>query len=417
MQTKLHLNSDEGFILPVKEWNFSSKETLASTHALHPYVASMNPHLACEVIKMINPEKGIVLDPFMGGGAVLVEALRLKTQGQGIDVNPLAVLISKAKTTYVPKKDLSDALSFILEHYRKIDVEPLQFPKAYKIDFWFQPECIGPLTKLITLINQLDNEDVKNAYRAIFSVTVRDVSLTYRGEVRLRRLQGRDLERFKPNVLEKFSKRAELAIERISALPREHLIQTSHGNVMDMTFEDNQFSSIVCSPPYGDDRNGVGYFQYSKNMLFWLGYSNDEIKNYKNNFLGEIKKGKTPPNSSALVDVLDQMQHNKVASNPKAIQECIAFYHDYQIALQEMTRVCSGKIAIVIGNRTLSKTKIDNAQITTELMKNLDYKLFKCLTRTIDKKRIGVMQPGGGARDTSGGGLINLEYTLIYEAK
>ena len=348
---------------------------------------------------------------------MLVEALRNKTPAQGIDVNPLAILISKVKTTYVSQEELTKSLQLILEGYKKIYVGHTNFPKEYKIDYWFKPESIEALAKLSTIINGIEEQTVKDVYKLIFSATVRDVSLTYRGEIRLRRLQGEDLVKFNPNVIEKFVERSKLTIDRVSALPREHIIKADIGNAMNMQFDYDQFSAIACSPPYGDDRNGVGYFQFSKNMLFWLGYSDQDIKKYKQMFLGEVKIDKIAPPSMTLDKVIELIKKNPIKSNPKAIHECVTFYQDYYKALKEMTRVCSGKIAIVVGNRILSKTKIDNAQITTELMKNLDYKLSNYFKRRIDKKRIAVMQPGGGSRDTSGGGLINIEHTLIYEQK
>ena len=82
--------------------------------------------------------------------------------------------------------------------------------------------------------------------------------------------------------------------------------------------------------------------------------------------------------------------------------------------MREIARVCSGKVAIVTGDRRLSETFIDNARITTDFMETVGYDLVEYHHRVIDKKRIPVMQPGNGQRDRSGGGLINREHTLVY---
>ena len=396
-------------------WDFSSKNTLRSTHAIHPYVASMNPHLARKLIEKLIPKTdGYLLDPFSGGGAVLVESLLTHTKAQGIDVNPLAVLISGAKTKYISRTELEGTMCWVLTEYRIRNNIDIIIPKESRIEYWFKPNSIHPLSKLHNIIEDIDDIDVKNFFRTIFSITVRDVSCTYRGEIRLRKLQDKDYEKFNPEVLTKFIERVKLAIERVSQLPSEHIVNVSSGNVTKMDFETDQFTTIVCSPPYGDDRNGVGYFQYSKNMLYWLGYTSEMIKSCKNNFLGEIKANKTLPESDYLSETLDRILSNPIPSNKNADQEFIAFYCDYQQALKEMARVCSDKIAIVIGNRTLSKTQIDNAMITTEFMENAGYSLSEYYKRVIDKKRIGVMK-SGGSRNTSGGGLINIEHTLIYQ--
>jgi tRNA G10 N-methylase Trm11 len=415
IQTRLGGKPAVGFRTSVREWSFPSKLTLASTHAVHPYVASMNPHLARALIKTVNPQKnGKILDPFVGGGAVLVEALRNGYPAQGIDVNPLGVLISKVKTTYVPQDALWKSYGAILEGYLRARADSLSFPAESRIDYWFRKDSIEVLTKLASTISQIEEENVRDVFKVILSGTVRDVSLTYRGEIRLRRLQGDDLAQFKPDVIKKFAQRSKLTISRVSSLPESPIIDVSLGNATNMEFESDLFSAIVCSPPYGDDRNGVGYFQFSKNMLYWLGYSSEEIAQHKKQFLGAVKSNKKAPDSPTLNSAIESIIQQPVKSNPKAVEECIAFYSDLFVALREMTRVCSGRIAIVIGNRTLSKTLIDNGQIIIELMQNLDYKLLESRSRIINKKRIAVMQPGGGARDVSGGGLINAERTLIF---
>lgn len=413
-QSGFDFQNHNDIIIDKNKWDFPSKNTLNSTHGCHTYVAAMNPHLAKMLLIKLVPPGGNVLDPFVGGGAVMVEALNNDIPGCGIDVNPLAALISKVKTTYIHKSTLLREYNRIIDAFSSNNVDPWNFPKNYKIDFWFKPYMILPLSKLANLIGVIEDENVKDVFRLIFSSTIRDVSLTYRGEIRLRRLQGDDYERFNPDVLMKFKERAESTIHRVSNLPKKHIIQVKIGNAMKMEFENNQFSTIICSPPYGDDRNGVGYFQFSKNMLFWLGLTYEQLQQNKDMFLGGVKNNKYPPESETLEMTIEQIKENPVPSNLKAVEECISFYHDYQIALQEMARVCSGKIAIVIGNRTLSQTHIDNAKITTELLGNIGYSLEKYYYREINKKRIPVMQPGGGQRDRSGGGLINKEHTLIY---
>ena len=356
------------------------------------------------------------MDPFAGGGAVLVEAAQAGIAAVGLDVNPLACLISRVKSRHLPAARLLRAYQALLEAYPSAIEEVPQFPSQARVEFWFKPYMMKPLAKLAWLVNQVEDPTIREVFMVVLSATVRDVSLTYRGEVRLHKLRREDSERFNPDVLAKFRERAELSIQRIATLPPEGTVQVLDGDARRIPFGAGHFGAIVTSPPYGDDRNGVGYFQFSKNMLYWLGFSEDQIKTAKQRFLGEVKAGKCVPSSATLVGVLERMRENPVPSNPNAVAECIAFYRDYQEALREMTRVCSGPIAVVIGDRTLSQTYIDNAAVTNELMSNVGWRLKEYYHRTIDKKRIPVMQPGGGQRDRSGGGLINKEHTLVYTA-
>ena len=56
-------------------WEFRGHNTRYGTHGMHTYVAAMIPQLARRLIEQYAPPNGVVLDPFCGGGAVLVEAV------------------------------------------------------------------------------------------------------------------------------------------------------------------------------------------------------------------------------------------------------------------------------------------------------------------------------------------------------
>ncbi len=60
-----------------------------------------------------------MLDPFCGAGTVLLEAILCGKNALGADANPIARLISEAKTQYVPANDLKKKLDRILRKIEK----------------------------------------------------------------------------------------------------------------------------------------------------------------------------------------------------------------------------------------------------------------------------------------------------------
>jgi SAM-dependent methyltransferase len=78
---------------------------IGKLHALHPYPARMHPATAAILIGATVGEEGgaRVLDPFCGAGTTLIEARRLGHAAIGVDLNPQAVAIARAKTWVVPK--------------------------------------------------------------------------------------------------------------------------------------------------------------------------------------------------------------------------------------------------------------------------------------------------------------------------
>lgn len=377
-----------------EEWNFAGQDTQYSTHGLHTYVAAMIPGLARKLIDTYVPAGGIVNDPFCGGGAVMVEAIRSGRTAVGTDINDLAVLISQAKTRYLSSQLVEDTTRSVVSDAKAYNGPALQFPASARVEFWFKDYMLQPLTGLKLAIDDIPSEPLRTLFRVVFSHTVRSVSLTYRNEVRLRRMSEEEQTKFNPDVFDMFSKFAALARERVAELPVGARADIGKQDVRKLTFANDLFDAIICSPPYGDERNGVNYTQFAKNMLYWLGCTQSELKTSKNMTLGWGKTARLVPPSTTLARVLDI-----IADNPTAVWEAIAFYGDYYEALREMARVVRGRVIIVIGNRVLHRTIIDNPQITVEFMDALGVPLERIHFRSLPTKRLPKMREFGAAID------------------
>lgn len=376
-------------------WDFGGVDTQYATHGLHTYLAAMIPQLAHRLIEMYVPAGGSVLDPFCGGGAVLVESLLNGRDATGRDINDLAILISKAKTTHIPPGDIAATRISVLEQALQYRGEPLSFAPTDYVEYWFKPDMMTPLTALRYAVDDIDDRDVRNLFRAIFSATVRDVSLTCRNEIRLRRMADEDRERFNPDVFDRFENRARIAALQVGDLAAGARADVEKGDARSLEFSDSQFTAIICSPPYGDERNGVPYVQFARNMLMWLGVTRAEVMETKANTLGWAKDDKKAPPSGTLLRALEVIDHH-----PRGLREAVAFYDDYYQTLKEMARVTAHRIMVVIGQRVLRGTVFDNAAITVDLMAEIGVPLEARHLRKLPSKRLPKMREFGAAIDT-----------------
>ncbi|MDF2697590.1 MAG: modification methylase, partial [Labilithrix sp.] len=73
-------------------------EDRAHVHGFHAYPARAHPVTVRRLIEDLVPEGGTVLDPFCGSGTVLVEAMLAGRATIGSDLNPIAILLARAKT-------------------------------------------------------------------------------------------------------------------------------------------------------------------------------------------------------------------------------------------------------------------------------------------------------------------------------
>src|SRR3989339_1416472 len=77
------------------------------THNFHTYPAKFIPQIPKSAILQFTKEGDTVLDPFCGCGTTLVEAKLLNRNAIGVDLNPIATLVSKAKTNKIDREQIS----------------------------------------------------------------------------------------------------------------------------------------------------------------------------------------------------------------------------------------------------------------------------------------------------------------------
>lgn len=396
-------------VKPMAELEFKNTSTRYATHGMHPYVAAMVPALAKKMIAITKPKK--LLDPFCGGGAVCVEGILAGVDTSGLDINILSKIIASAKTTKISEKTISIEMEEILKRgkHRKNSILTNANKRDYLIEYWFQPNIIKQLTGLANEIASMRNKKLKTFFQCILSRTARDCSLTYRNEVRLHKLDKDTLERFTPDAYDIFRKRTINAIKSINELPSRSSVDIRHGSILQMPFKNSEFTTIICSPPYGDERNGVPYTQFSKNMLYWLGFEKSDIADNKKRALGHHSKDEAKP----LPPTYTLKKLHDDFDNEISKKELAAFYFDYNLAIKEMIRVTTEKIVIVIGNRVLNNHVVDNAAITTELFAEYGVRLTNRMVRDLPSKRI----PRFGRASTVNGGCIDREDILTYTVK
>jgi len=384
--------------------NFQGIDTQYSTHRLHTYLAAMIPALAGKLIDSYVPPGGTVLDPFCGGGAVLVEAILSGRQALGHDINDLAILVSKAKTTYLSYEQIANAGNDILTKARSYPGQTISFNPSERVDYWFKPYMFKPLSALKTAIDTVSDPEIKNLMQVVFSATVRNVSLTYRNEIRLRRMTEKEQARFNPDVFIKFEEKLYEALSRVPELPKDSKAKIGKLDIRKLQLAEHKeiADAIVCSPPYGDERNGVPYTQFAKNMLFWLGYSADQIRESKDMSLGWGNQPRVIPNSRTLLEAI-----GKIEAYPDSVEEAINFYADYFESLKGMANAVKDRIVIVIGQRVLRDTIFDNGKITVDLMAEIGLPVEKAYLRKLPSKRLPKMRNFGAA--------INRETILIFK--
>jgi hypothetical protein len=116
-----------------ESWSFKKlrrTQTSYLTHDYHRYPAKFIPQLAERLIKENSYPGDLMCDPFMGSGTTLLEAIINSRRAYVSDINPVSVLISKAKTTPIEPTYLKDQISWIL---LRINADLENIPTAMRV--------------------------------------------------------------------------------------------------------------------------------------------------------------------------------------------------------------------------------------------------------------------------------------------
>ncbi|NMC57994.1 MAG: site-specific DNA-methyltransferase, partial [Candidatus Methanofastidiosa archaeon] len=248
-------------------WDFRGSDTKYSNHSFHTYPAMMIPQIARRLIETYGKDAKVLLDPFMGSGTAVLEATLHNnfTKAYGIDINPLAILISKVKTTPINSDILSNEYKKLIDkcvqglnEINLSDAE-IETPNFFNIDFWFKPKVIRELTIIKNNIEIIKDPKIKNFFYVVFSETVRNVSNTRNSEFKLYRMNDEKLKIHNPNVLGTFKDRAQNNIRKMESYETEankkcQVKILSEDSRYKTSIKDKEVDLIVTSPPYVDSR-------------------------------------------------------------------------------------------------------------------------------------------------------------------
>jgi len=162
-------------------WSFADKtrkDTAYITHGYHRYPAKFIPQIVSRLAEKYTKEGDLIVDPFGGCGTTLVESKVMGRPSVGVDINPVAVLITKAKITPIDPQKIEKAFTILkakLDTYNK-DLK-VKAPEHERIDYWFKPEEKRKLAFIFAEISRLKNQDVRDFFFCGFSNILKNCSI------------------------------------------------------------------------------------------------------------------------------------------------------------------------------------------------------------------------------------------------
>jgi site-specific DNA-methyltransferase (cytosine-N4-specific) len=268
-------------------WEYPDADTQHLTHNIHRYSGKFIPQIARRAISLLTAPGELVVDPYCGSGTTLVESVMLGRKALGIDLNPLAALISGTKVTPLSSRevnDLQEELKCALGLSNSEEEVPLsanslkrsqrwsQRVVATKDPWfrkWFQPRVLSDLIAIDKAVRSIKDVRKQNVARVAFSDILRKSSNAHSGYPNV--MFDKNVPK-RSSPLNTFLRALGRVCEMVVSLEKTSACwEDAHVVVGDATalpVADSSVDAIVSHPPY---IGSIPYAEYGALSLKWLG--------------------------------------------------------------------------------------------------------------------------------------------------
>ena len=387
-----------------REWAFESvRSTEQWTHGYHRYPAKFLPDVVRKIIEEYAKGSNLIADLFAGCGTTLVEAKIHGISSVGVDINPVAKLMTKVKTTPLAPDDLQQAYTALVnlfDKYNESDYEDIK--KHERIDYWFTPSQKAKIAFLYDKVFHLEvDDDTKDFFYVCISHILKNCSWWLQSGTK----PQRDMEKEPEDPFNEFKRHCnkmigwnerfynELSKKGYLGIPCEiHLGDARHTSITSESID-----AIITSPPYV---TSYEYADIHQLTAYWMEYISD-IHEFRKKFIGSSYSG----NDSLIVPNSKQAQKivNDLSENSKHIARDVAqYFNDMQEVAKEMARVLApnGHACIVIGNTKIKEVQIKSAEVFYEFLRNAGLRKVTVIKRSIPHKLMPTLRDKNTGRFT-----------------
>jgi len=347
---------------------FDVDDTSYLTHNYHPWAAKFIPQIPRYFIEKLSKKNDTIYDPFCGSGTTLVEALLLGRNAVGNDINYIASLASKAKTTPLSPEQIKKVISWranVLaiqkrwsDNARTASIDDYTGDVHFNNKFhWFDKDVLVVLMQIKKHIEHIDDPAIKTFLLAAFSSIVVRVS-RQESETRYAAI-GKKVNI--NDVFDIFLKKLDDMVERMrqftASVSKGNWVQVSQADTREMsTIPDESVQLVLTSPPYA---NTYDYYLYHKLRMYLLDY---DVYNVRVNEIGS---------------------RNRYSSQK---QDITTFVADMAACFEVFRRLlkADGRVVLVIGDSIVAKKHYSGLELITEVANRTGFAILQAFSYKLD---------------------------------
>lgn len=379
-------------------WSFSDKtikDTTYATHGYHRYPAKFIPQITSRLIQKYSTERQLVCDPFCGSGTTLVEATLNTRNSYGIDVNPVATLITRAKITPIIPSKIDWYISYFEQVLldKNANYKNVELPFSHsRIDHWFH---LPEKNQLAFILDEIDkivyamDINVKIFLQCAFSHILKNCSIWNQKSNKpvrdFNKTPANPITAFLQQLRKMASKNKEFVDLLTQAQDREYIkSDVRTGDARDISILPNNIDLVITSPPYV---TSYEYADLHQLTALWFQYTSN-IVDFRRNFIGTLcpQTFDVDTNSHIAQNIIEMLRKK----SPPTANNVARYFSHMNYVLQNIYQKLQigGKICIVIGNTTLKDVPILNAEVFTQQMLNIGFHVENIIKREILSKTL-----------------------------
>lgn len=364
---------------------------------IHPFPARMAPDIAQEILYEC-PVGGRVLDPMCGSGTVLRAAVEAGLDCIGVDIDPLAVLMSRVWVTPVASSKLVSAAIELVQRARDLpecDVETVSDPETQRfIAFWFAPSQRRQLHRLAAALREHTQPEADALTVALSRIIVSKGMMAS---------LARDTSHSRPHrvatendfdVFEGFLKAASYVAKHLAPELIKGKAEVIEGDArMLKELDDDTFDLAVTSPPY---LNAIDYLRGHRLTLVWLGYELSSLRSTRSTSVGAEKILAYTTGQMDVSSYVAETANSTIGD--KHFGWLRRYAADMQAVFVELARVVKqqGIVVMVVGNSFMGGALVNNALLVREIAKESGFLVEDSRVRSIPARRRYLPPPCNG---------------------
>ena len=351
----------------------------------------MAPEIALDCIPKANHGKAQrILDPMCGSGTVLSAAAQRGHHAIGVDLDPLAILMTRVATSPLDTSQcdhLREQIVNAATSDRETELPWSDDETRHFAEYWFADQQRLQLARLSRAIAEIPARPL----RAFAQISLSRTVITKAPKASL----AADTSHSRPHRVSETSDYDVIAGFSLAAtslcrlLDARRLVGSAEAHLGDCrTLESVASTSIdmvVTSPPY---LNAIDYMRSHKFALIWLGYSIPELRAIRSSSIGTARALDSPVETVA-TELVAQIENEAV--DPTRLPTAILAKYSYDMILlaRQMERVLKpgARLIAVVGNSTLQGNFIRNDSLVERALQHYGFNTERSVERPLPENK------------------------------